>query len=186
MKTRLLLTLTAAVLAAGCGTAATTSTAPGSSGNPSSAPSGGATAALPDPCTLLTNQEAATLLGATAPPTPFPGIPSKQAPEFNSCTWGNFGENEGVVGIMVSRPSGDAHIDYARLLASQVEAGTPVAVGTDGKQLNHGIIQGGGGVGKSIIFSQHGITVLLGAAVSADVSAADLLTIATAVAARVP
>jgi hypothetical protein len=113
--------------------------------------------ALPDPCTLLTSSDVSGL-GVSAGPTLGPKQTATDALPESSCTWGSAIDATGMVSVVVSTPLNGA--DAGDLLANGAN-GTSVSAGPDGKLLARAVIEGGGGVGKTIIFHKSGITVLV-------------------------
>jgi murein DD-endopeptidase MepM/ murein hydrolase activator NlpD len=84
------------------------------------------------------------------------GLPAR------SCTWGSPINATGVVSVLVATTDPATGANYAdTLVDSSGPAGTSVAVAGDGKIVDRGVVAGGGGVGKSIIFHKNGLTVVI-------------------------
>jgi hypothetical protein len=157
----------------------------GSGGDASTTVDQGSAAALPsDPCALLTPDQVAPLLGSAQDGTVGASSTEPGGPQFTSCQWGELTTDAGQLSVGVSTPSGDGGIDYLATLAGAtgVES-TPSSVGEDGKVLAAFIRPGGGGVGKTVMFTRDGVTVLV-ARSGATVDTAALETAAGQVAAN--
>lgn len=133
------------------------------SGSNTGTGTGSSAAALPqDPCSLLTAPDVTSLLGSDAAGVAGPASTDPSGPMLTSCQWGNLADDIGQVSVAVSAPSGDAGIDYlGTLVAGSGLQGAPSSVGQDGQVYEAFIRPGGGGVGKSVRFTQNGLTVLV-------------------------
>ena len=119
--------------------------------------------ALPDACTLLEPAQVKAVTGKETAPNKSPITGGAGGPAYVGCSWGQIASENPFVAVQISRPSGDANVDYLKVLVGTAgDKGTPVAIGENGMVLNRAYIPGGGGVGKSIMFTKNGDTVLVG------------------------
>jgi hypothetical protein len=85
-------------------------------------------------------------------------------PQIKGCTWGDVTADSGLIAVQVSAPDSETGIDY---LESVVEAagggGTPVDIGEGGQLIPRAHVPYGGGVGFSVMFTNDGNTVVVGA-----------------------
>ena len=162
------------------GSSSSTSTSMSGSSSSSSSQTTTATAsAIPDPCTLVTNADLTSLTGsalALNPPT--------DSANVRSCTWGSLTSDTGLVSVLISKSNSSGTDMGDVLYTSSGEKGTTVTVANDGKIVSRGIIAGGGGAGKTVIFHKSGLTVLV-AVVGSDVSQESLVSAAQNVAAGI-
>ena len=67
-----------------------------------------------------------------------------------------------MVSVLVASTDPDTSANYAdTLVNSSGPAGTSVAVAGDGKIVDRAVVAGGGGVGKSVIFHNNGLTLVI-------------------------
>lgn len=129
----------------------------------SDATTGKGSAKLPgDVCALLPADQVTALLGS--PATGAKGAESRnpENPQFASCLWGDLTSPTGQVSLAVSLPMPEIGIDYLQTVFGGAGPTTPVPVGEDGELADRFVRTGGGGVGKTILFKQDGLTVALG------------------------
>jgi hypothetical protein len=166
-------------------TTASNSGSDGSGKDTSTTAGKGSSASLPsDPCALLAPEQVSPLLGSAQDGTAGASSTDPGGPQFTSCQWGQLTTDAGQLSVGVSKPSGDGGIDYLATLAGATGvASTPSSVGDDGKVLAAFIRPGGGGDGKTVMFTRNGLTVLV-ARSGATVDTAALETAAGQVAAN--
>ncbi len=166
--------LTAALALPACGgsddsssSASTTAEPAGGSssdgGEATTTTTGKGSAQLPaDVCALLPADQVTALLGS--PATGAKGAESRnpENPQFASCLWGDLTSPTGQVSLAVSLPMPEIGIDYLQTVFGGAGPTTPVPVGEDGELADRFVRTGGGGVGKTILFKQDGLTVALG------------------------
>lgn len=173
---RRLLPVCVVTIAFALGACGSTSTAPSaakpsgsaSSTSPTSNSSGGTSASIPDPCTLLNASDITAILGVGKPATPGVDQTGGSGPKARSCTWGSLLDDTGMVSVLVATTDPETGTNYADTLVNgSGAAGTPVDVASDGKIVDRAVVAGGGGVGKSIIFHKNRITVVVAVVKSA-------------------
>ncbi len=117
---------------------------------------------IPDPCTLLGASDVTALLGVSMPATPGLDQGAASGQPARSCTWGSPIDSTGEVSVLVASTDPSTGTDYAdTLIEGSGSTGTSVAVAGDGKVFDEAVVAGGGGAGKSVIFHENGLTVIV-------------------------
>jgi hypothetical protein len=79
---------------------------------------------------------------------------------YDICSWNSPIENPddpiNIVTVQVVTEGPDAVINPLEMLLSALDSPTPVDVGTNGKIYEGGLIAGGGGIGRTIVFEAEG------------------------------
>lgn len=135
-------------------------------------------AALPDACGLLDPDAVVELAGVALPATASGGEGAA------TCTWADLATSPTFVGLQVYSIDPAVPVDPVAIFADASQARTPLAIGDGGSALaDVGLIPGGGGIGRSVVFRVGSLSVALGVT-GEDVDAARLESVARAVADR--
>lgn len=140
-----------------------------------------ATAEVPDPCALVSDQAASALVGqdVTGVAAPVEDVP------YAVCQWGEIIDDH-MLAVQVSGEQDG--IRYLQVLTSaSAQTATASSVGTDGQYFPEvGYIYGGGGVGQSVLFRHGDWDVLVGLTGKDGATQAELEALAADVDAALP
>ena len=118
-----------------------------------------------DACALLSaaDVEAALGVAAVGKNADRAGSGSSE-PLIKGCTWGEVTADSGLIAVQVSQPDPDTGIDYLKSVVNAAGGGgTPVDIGAGGQLIPRAHVPFGGGVGFSVMFTNDGNTVVVGA-----------------------